>query len=150
MATRADEGKSTGEDMPKDMRETIPTPYLRSYQVPAAGINTTITRMDKVWMWNKYVNKMKKGVVIYVTNRAGEELPQYVKANSQTMIHAIGDALGTFATAEWPGRRICLFPTLETWGGDEKMVIRARAMDPKLEPPQEEAAGTESPSTQTP
>lgn len=128
------EGKIIQDDLAGDARDLIPVPYIRAYQVPRP-VNVEITRtgravvrdngqlVDRAVLWFKRADDPE-----------AKEAPYFLKLDSQTRIHNIGEALGTFDIQNWKGKKIQLVVKTERHFGQDHDVIRVEKYDPSLKP----------------
>ena len=105
--------------MPSVKNELFPSKYIAASNLQNKDVVVTIERVDLVEFDNDNGTKEMKSVVFFKGGAKGLVLN---KTNATT----IADITGQDDTDNWPGSKVCLFPTMVPWGAKTVEAIRIK------------------------
>ena len=127
-----------------DVRSLFDKAYLYAYDLQGRDVTVTIAKVTGGTLVGTNGQKTKKPVLFFQGAKKGF-------ACNITNVRTIASLYGSFDDQKWIGKRITLYPTTTSMGGETKDCIRIRPTIPKgnvkdappVEPPTEREPGSD-------
>lgn len=133
-----DDEKKIGPPVSGDVRAALDKEFLYSYDLQGRDVTVEIERVAQGTLVGMQGKKAKKPVVFFKNKSKPLAL-------NITNIKTIAQLYGSYKAEDWVGKKITIYPTTTSFGGDTRDCIRVRNVIPRdgrqqsAAPPKEES-----------